>query len=309
MAKNKQGEDMISINDIQIKTISENTAATPLVMAEWGLSMEISFGKKKMLFDTGAGNINVLRHNMMVMGVNPSEISSIVLSHAHQDHTGGLRYFLMQRACQTSDPIPIYCHPKTLEATYVKSPMNATYRYFGCPFSIEEIRRYNTDFTLSKDPIELDGKDILTSGEIPMINDYESVGFNFFNKMNDDYQLDTEMTDDLALFIQSNLGLLIILGCAHRGMINTIHHAQKVTGVNEIFMVVGGTHLANAPKERMDQTINEIKRLNIKKVGVSHCTGLTSGSYLQKELGDDVFFNNNAGSIIRFDNDSLIMNP
>jgi 7,8-dihydropterin-6-yl-methyl-4-(beta-D-ribofuranosyl)aminobenzene 5'-phosphate synthase len=300
---------MISINDIQIKTISENTAATPLVMAEWGLSMEITFGNQKMLFDTGSGNINVLRHNMMVMGVTPSEISSIVLSHAHQDHTGGLRYFLMQRACQTSESIPIYCHPKTLEPTYVKSPMNSVYRFFGCPFSVEEICRYNTNFTLSKDPIELDGKNIMTSGEIPMINDYESVGFNFFNKVNDDYQLDAEMVDDLALFIQTNQGLLIILGCAHRGMINTIHHAQKVTGVNEIFMVVGGTHLANAPKERMDHTIGEIKRLNIQKIGVSHCTGLSSGAYLQKALGDNVFFNNNAGSIIQFENDRLILNP
>jgi 7,8-dihydropterin-6-yl-methyl-4-(beta-D-ribofuranosyl)aminobenzene 5'-phosphate synthase len=300
---------MISINDIQIKTISENTAATPLVMAEWGLSMEIQLGSRKILFDTGAGNINVLRHNMMVMRVDPTEISSIVLSHAHQDHTGGLRYFLSQRACQTADNISIYCHPKTLEPTYVKSPvLNNAYRFFGCPFCVEEIRRYNANFSLSKDPIELAGKDVMTSGEIPMINDYENVGFTFFNKDNEGYQLDTEMIDDLAMFIQTNRGLLIILGCAHRGMINTIHHAQKITGIDEIYMVVGGTHLANATKERMDQTIDELKRLNIKKIGVSHCTGLTSGAYLQRELGHHVFFNNNAGSVIRFENDALVMN-
>jgi len=299
---------MISINDIQIKTLSENTAATPLVMAEWGLSMELTLGNHKILFDTGAGNINVLRHNMMVMQVEPSEISCIVLSHAHQDHTGGLRSFLSQRACRTSDTIPIYCHPKTLTPTYVKSQMSNDYRFFGCPFSVEEIRRYNADFSTSKDPIELVHHTVMTSGEIPMITEYESVGFNFFNKDKDGYQLDDEMVDDLALFIQTNKGLLIILGCAHRGMINTIHHAQKVTGINEIFMVIGGTHLANAPKERMDETIAEIKRLNIKKMGVSHCTGLTSGAYLQKELGADIFFNNNAGSVIKFENDALIIN-
>lgn len=260
------------------------------------------------MFDTGAGNINVLRHNMMVMQVEPSKISSIILSHAHQDHTGGIRCFLSQRACQTTKLIPIYCHPKTLEPTYVKSPMDNSYRFFGCPFSIEEIRRYNADFSVSKDPIQILDKSVMTSGEIPMINDYESVGLNFFNKNNDEYQLDTEMIDDLALFIQTNRGLVIILGCAHRGMINTIHHAQKVTGIDDIYMVVGGTHLANATKDRMDQTIAELKRLNISKVGVSHCTGLTSGAYLQKELGNDVFFNNNAGSIIRFKDNALIIN-
>ncbi|ETR72137.1 MAG: Beta-lactamase domain-containing protein [Candidatus Magnetoglobus multicellularis str. Araruama] len=282
---------MLSINDLQIKTISENTAATPLVMAEWGLSMEISINPKKILFDTGAGNINVLRHNMMVMKVVPDQINDMVLSHAHQDHTGGLRYFLAQRAVLTTQEISIYCHPKTMQHTYVQSPiLNNAYRFFGCPFNVEEIQRYNATFSFSREPVELMNQSVMTSGEIPMRNDYESVGINFFNKNNDTYELDDEMIDDLALFIQTDLGLVIILGCAHRGMINTIHHAQEITGIDTVFMVIGGTHLAKAPQARLDKTIDEIKRLNIKKVGVSHCTGLYSAAYLQRELGPDVFF-------------------
>jgi len=296
---------MIDINQLQIKTISENTAITPLVMAEWGLSMEISLDNQKILFDTGAGNIDLLRHNMMTMHVDPTEIDTLVLSHGHQDHTGGLRSFLMQRAYKCNRDITIFCHPETLTDKYVKSPMPEAYRFFGCPFTAAEITRYNAKFSFSAKPIHLTDT-VMTSGEVPMTNDYEDVGLNFFIKKGADYHLDTEMIDDLALLIKTNLGLIIILGCAHRGMINTIHHAKKISGIDDIFMVLGGTHLANATKERLDKTIAEIKSLKIQKVGVSHCTGFNSAAYLQNALGPDIFFHNNAGTIIRFKEERLV---
>jgi len=291
---------MIPINQLQIRTISENTAALPIVMAEWGLSMEISINNQKFLFDTGAGNINVLRHNMMVMGVHPEAIDHIILSHGHQDHTGGLRFFLEQRAFLTgAKPVKIYGHPEVMSAKYVMSPLVAGYRFFGCPFVSGELERYGAEMFFSKEPIQLNDA-LLTTGEIPMINHYESVGNTFFLKSGDDYIEDTEMIDDLALIVQTDRGLVVILGCAHRGMINTIHHAQKITGIDTVYMVIGGTHLINASIERMNETIDEIKRLKIKRVGVSHCTGANAAAYLLEKLGHDVFFNNNAGSVIMF---------
>ena len=104
------------------------------------------------------------------------------------------------------------------------------------------------------------------------------------------------------------LGLIIILGCAHRGIINTINYAKEITGIDDIYMVIGGTHTANASEQRMNSTINEIKRMDVKKIGVSHCTGLVSGCKLSRELGKEIFFHNNAGSTIKYEDDSLKIN-
>ncbi|MFW5980361.1 MAG: hypothetical protein ACOCQ2_03255 [Halanaerobiales bacterium] len=162
-----------------------------------------------------------------------------------------------------------------------------------------------------------------------MTNDYEEVGEAFYreegdesvpnkNIINDEKILgfktnkkkfvqDEELIDDQAIFLKTNLGLIIILGCAHRGTINTIKYAQKITGMDKVYMVIGGTHTAGVSEYRMTSTIKELKNMAVKKVGVSHCTGLVSGCKLSSELGREIFFNNNAGSIIEFNDNNLII--
>jgi 7,8-dihydropterin-6-yl-methyl-4-(beta-D-ribofuranosyl)aminobenzene 5'-phosphate synthase len=102
------------------------------------------------------------------------------------------------------------------------------------------------------------------------------------------------LADDLALIIQTDRGLAVILGCAHRGMINTLRQAQKITGEEKIFAVIGGTHLFPASPERVEQTITDLKKMKIAKIGVSHCTGFFASSRLAREF-PDAFFLNNAG--------------
>ena len=92
-------------------------------------------------------------------------------------------------------------------------------------------------------------------------------------------------------------GLVVILGCSHRGVINTLHHAREVTGVEAFHTVVGGTHLISASEERVLLTAAALKEFGVERVGVSHCTGLTSAALLAQELGDVFFYNNAATSI------------
>ena len=99
------------------------------------------------------------------------------------------------------------------------------------------------------------------------------------------------MADDLALIIKSTAGLIVILGFAHRGAINTLLHAQTLTGTNKIHTFIGGTHLFNANREQVQLTISALKQFGVQKLGASHCTGLSTAALLAREFGDAFFFN------------------
>jgi 7,8-dihydropterin-6-yl-methyl-4-(beta-D-ribofuranosyl)aminobenzene 5'-phosphate synthase len=124
-----------------------------------------------------------------------------------------------------------------------------------------------------------------------MLTEYEKSDPTLYVKEKDGFKPDP-LWDDQALFIRSEKGLIIILGCAHRGIINTIRHAQKLTGVKPVYAILGGTHLISASPERMDLTIAELSSLGIQRLGVSHCTGLAASAMLARTFRDAFFFNN-----------------
>jgi 7,8-dihydropterin-6-yl-methyl-4-(beta-D-ribofuranosyl)aminobenzene 5'-phosphate synthase len=137
----------------------------------------------------------------------------------------------------------------------------------------------------------------MTSGEIPMLSGYETIEDNLFVKHGVALHHDP-LADDLALIIQTHYGLVVILGCAHRGIVNTLHHAQKLTGQETVYAVIGGTHLYRASDERIEQTIAALKEMGIRKLGVSHCTGFRPSAKLAREF-EGIFFMNNAGTRLR----------
>ncbi len=141
----------------------------------------------------------------------------------------------------------------------------------------------------------------MTTGEIQMVTDFEKIdlpdanGYGGWIKIGEELQPDY-VADDLALVIKTELGLVIVSGCAHHGIINTIYHAQKISGDNRVYAVLGGSHLSDAGEERVYRTIQAMKDLDIQKVGLCHCTGLPASVIMAQELGERFFFNN-AGSI------------
>jgi 7,8-dihydropterin-6-yl-methyl-4-(beta-D-ribofuranosyl)aminobenzene 5'-phosphate synthase len=118
--------------------------------------------------------------------------------------------------------------------------------------------------------------------------------------MKGDELVPDKLLDDRSLFIKTDKGLVVILGCAHRGIINTLHHAQELTGEQRIEMVIGGCHLMNSSEERVWLTIAALKELEVKKIGVSHCTSLPAAAMMAHEFGEDFFFNN-AGTRIELE--------
>jgi 7,8-dihydropterin-6-yl-methyl-4-(beta-D-ribofuranosyl)aminobenzene 5'-phosphate synthase len=127
-----------------------------------------------------------------------------------------------------------------------------------------------------------------------MLSDFEEIDSGLFDKETGE-MLPDELKDDLALVIDTEYGLVVILGCAHHGIINTLKHAQKLTGKQLIYAAIGGTHLLNASEERLRKTTADLKSLGVQYLGVSHCTGFEASAYLAREFGGR-FFLNNSGS-------------
>ncbi|MFW6102084.1 MAG: MBL fold metallo-hydrolase [Chloroflexota bacterium] len=268
---------------IQITTLSENTAGRVNLIAEWGLSILIETDDCKILFDTGRSFSAA--YNAITLGIDLSRIDKIVFSHGHKDHTGGLLDILKL----VKDGVEVIAHPDIWAAKYVKQAEEAE-KYAGVPFPKEAAETLGAFFNLTREPVWI-SENIVTSGEISMTTEYEKIDPVVYVKEKGELKPDP-LWDDQALFLKSQKGLIIILGCAHRGIINTIRHAQKLTGLESVYAVIGGTHLISASPERMDSTIAELLSFGVQRLGVSHCTGLPASVALAHTFGEAFFFNN-----------------
>lgn len=271
--------------EVKIITLSENTANHGF-LAEWGLAFLIEVDGMRILMDTGFSFSAV--HNAQLMGIDLSTIDRIVLSHGHADHTGGLRDVL-----RITGGVEVIAHPDMWAAKYGRRDGEVRERYNGIPFSREELEGSGARFNLTRESVHI-AEHVMTTGEIPMSSGYEEVENNLFVKQNDRLHPDP-LADDLALIIDADFGIVVVLGCAHRGMINTLRHAQNITGKEVVYAVIGGTHLFPASEERIKNTVADLREIGIQRLGVSHCTGFRALTRLAQEFGDS-FFLNNAGT-------------
>lgn len=278
--------------ELRITTLSENTAsARRRLLAEWGLSILVEADGLKILLDAGQSISTV--HNAAVLGIDLSQIDKIVLSHGHYDHTGGLWEVLSIMRKE----IEVIAHPEVWASKYGYNSNERRYSYIGIPFQREDLESLGASFRLTPEPVWFN-ENIVTSGEIPMVTDYEKIDPNLYIKEGEEFRPDP-LGDDQALFIKTEQGLVVLLGCSHRGIINTLRHAQELTGVESIYMVVGGTHLIRASEVQLELTIAELRALGVQRLGVSHCTGMLAATRLALEFGEEFFFDN-TGTRITF---------
>lgn len=271
---------------MRITTLSENTAGRLDMEAEWGLSILVETGKSRVLLDGGQGHAAV--HNAQALGVDIRHLDAIVLSHGHRDHTGGLRWVLWK-----SGPTPVIGHPQVMVSRYAKLP-NGSHQEVGMPYPRAELEGMGARLQLGSEPVKL-SDEIMTTGEIPLNDEYESVDSNLFLKEHREYLPDT-IPDDQALMVQSEEGLVVVTGCAHRGLINTLRRARKLTG-QDVYMAIGGAHLLHASEERVLLTVAALQEMGVKRIGVSHCTGLPAAAIMSHQLGERFFFNM-AGTVV-----------
>ena len=282
---------MLKGNDLRITTIVENTVR-PGLLGEWGLSVLIEAKDFGFLIDTGGGA--TISPNVDVLGIELGSVGTIVLSHGHFDHTGGLRTVLEK---MKRESVRIVAHPEVWSLKYLRHPKTGEYSYIGIPFRREALEDLGARFELTPMPTWLT-ENIATSGEEPRTTSFEGLPSSLFVKTETGYEPDA-LLDDQSVYIRTDLGLVIVLGCAHRGMVNIIKHAQQLMETDEVYMVLGGTHLFRASDEQLDATIAELNNIDVQWLGVSHCTGQGVALKLSVSLGERFFFNN-AGTRVAF---------
>lgn len=277
---------------ITVTTLVENTSGMPFTIGEWGQSLLVEADGQKILFDTGP--TAMISSNAAALGVDIGSVDRIVLSHGHYDHTGGLKEVLtsVHESGKHPDGIEIIAHPDIFAPKhfYIKDFIE---RYIGIPFTREELEALGGRFNLTDDTVRL-SENMLTTGKVEISVDFEKIDKDLHVK-EDGAHVRDKLADDMGIIIKSEQGLVILLGCAHRGIVNTLLHAQKVTGIREVYAVIGGTHLISADNEQLQSTIRALKGFNIKKLGASHCTGLKPAAILAHEF-EGAFFFNSAGT-------------
>ena len=267
-------KDIQSFREWTKKRYGEEWAGThsELPIAEHGFSVliRILFGKKSVsvLFDTGISAEGVVE-NAKRMGLELSQVEYIVLSHGHYDHFGGL---LSALKAINKPNLPLILHEdmvKTRGATSSDGKIRL-YEKFPDVQSLNPAKIINT-----KQPTLFADDMVLVTGEIERVTSFET-GFTKQKVLVDGaWHPDPFVWDDRAIvFNVKNEGLVVVSGCAHAGIINTIRYAKKITQIQNVYGIIGGFHLAGKENEgKIEQTVRELKQINPRRVIPSHCTG------------------------------------
>ncbi len=261
------------MNELKITVLVENTAGKRGLLGEHGLSFLIEHGRDRILFDTGQGL--ALRHNTEQLNSDLRTIGAVVLSHGHYDHTGGLTFALNRMDCPR-----LYVHPEAFSQKYARNP-DGSAREVGMTAGNKITAGELAEIVLVEEKTEITPGLFLT-GPIPRVTEFEDTGGPFFKDAA--CTIPDELPDDQSAFIETAKGTVVILGCAHSGMINSLRYVQTLTGNRPIHSVIGGMHLVNAGAERIERTIEELHRFNIQRLIPCHCTGSTATVRLWNEF-------------------------
>jgi 7,8-dihydropterin-6-yl-methyl-4-(beta-D-ribofuranosyl)aminobenzene 5'-phosphate synthase len=259
--------------DIRITVLVDNKTSRADLIAEHGLSLWIEYKEKRILFDTGQSNAVI--KNAKQLGVDLARTDAIVISHGHYDHTGGLSAVL-----DIAAKAKIYLHPAAIEAKFIRKASGV--KLIGMSDSAKKaIQGRHVIWTVT--PAKL-FSGMAVTGQVPRISNFEDVGGIFY--LDENCQKVDELLDDQTLFIESAMGLIMVLGCAHSGAVNTIEYISKLTVRKKIHAVIGGMHLMNANRTRIANTINAFGRYDIQKIVPLHCTGQDAMEKLKNAFGN-----------------------
>lgn len=273
-----------------VTVICENSVFVPFpLIGEHGLSFLLE-GDDTSLFDTGQG-LGVV-HNLKTLGKDITAIQRIILSHGHYDHTGGLIPVLKGHGGE----VPVYLEPSAFNEKVTQLPSGITIP-IGMRSPRIEYENAGAKF------VDVAGYSKIADSIYAMCQVKRPEGWEPWDamlkvKVSEEVKSDP-FNDDLSLLIETLSGPVVLLGCAHAGMVEILDQISEASGYKEFHAVIGGTHLGTAPAEYVSRSIEAMHRYNVRVVAVSHCTGFKVACAFAHEFGDR-FANASVGRVFSF---------
>jgi 7,8-dihydropterin-6-yl-methyl-4-(beta-D-ribofuranosyl)aminobenzene 5'-phosphate synthase len=226
-----------------------------------------------LLFDTGQGL--TLLHNARRMNRDLTVVRHVVLSHGHYDHCGGLLPLVTE-----CGPKQVHVHPDIFTPRFRIKDTGEFYP-IGMPHGLAQLEDAGAAFSISKEFFEI-SPGIFLTGEVPRVTPFETGDQGLYCDCTGQ-DLDTT-PDDQSLVLETELGLVVLLGCCHAGLVNTLEHIAYLTGRRDIYAVIGGTHLGFCGQNQLEMTISALKNWGVQKIAASHCTGFAASARLSREM-------------------------
>jgi len=251
---------------ITLRCLVDNCVLTGSgLWGEHGVSFSIETPTGRLLFDTGQSG-DVLVHNATTMGINLSSFDALAISHAHYDHTGGINAFFDGSRRKN---LPLYAHSDLFRKRFALG--NAVAQSIGLRQSFEDLNKI-ADLRLSAEPIQI-FPGIWTSGEIRERPEFIGSSPRHVIQERKEFIPDP-YRDDLSLALETPGGIVVVCGCCHAGLLNTLMQTQKVFK-QDIRAVVGGTHLAGVSEESLDRTVALLPLIcnGVPNLYLNHCSG------------------------------------
>jgi 7,8-dihydropterin-6-yl-methyl-4-(beta-D-ribofuranosyl)aminobenzene 5'-phosphate synthase len=262
-------------------------------LGEHGLSILIERENARVLFDAGQGE--AFAANARTLNVDLTSLTNVVFSHGHYDHTGGIATLADIPPSAGFAP-SIHMHPAALDAKFAREP-DGSAKYIGIsPKNRDWLLSREKKLHLSCESAEI-ASGVFTTGEIPERFAEEAVSSRF--RLDEQLTRMDLMIDDQSLFVETDSGIVVLLGCCHRGLANTLTRVAELAETEKIAAVIGGTHLRHADEKRLDFTIETVIKFGVRRFVGTHCTGFDSAACLKNAI-PDVFSAGFAGMTLNF---------
>jgi 7,8-dihydropterin-6-yl-methyl-4-(beta-D-ribofuranosyl)aminobenzene 5'-phosphate synthase len=270
----------------EVNPIGENGVALH-VRVEWGRYTY------NLLFDTGMSS-TVLLHNAAAMGTDLGDVDHVVISHGHPDHYGGLLGLLQSR----SAPVPVSIHSDAFAPRYLRLASGQVAPFYNHDLTRAAIESAGGVVVSNRGPLEV-GPGAIATGEIPRVVEFEKPPSrvdtpNALIQVRDGRMEADAVTDDQALVLNvGSEGIIVLTGCSHAGIINTIQHAIATTGRSRVLGVFGGFHLGfpGTPDSKTDSTIEALREIGSELLCPMHCTGMQAMMRIREAFPGEFLLN------------------